>query len=40
MSGENLRRGPNEDREWRMTFVLIGIILGLLALIAAKVIFR
>jgi hypothetical protein len=36
----NLRREPKEDREWRITIVLIGIIVGLLALMLAELIFR
>jgi hypothetical protein len=33
----NPRRRPREDREWRKTFLLAGIAVGLLVLVAAKV---
>ena len=33
----NARRHPKEDQEWRRTFLLAGITVGLLVLVAAKV---
>ena len=34
---KNPRQRPKEDREWRRTFLLAGIAVGLLVLVAAKV---
>ena len=33
----NPRRTPKEDREWQRTYLLAGIAVGLLVLVAAKV---
>ena len=37
ISVRNPRRRPREDRGWRTTFLLAGVAIGLLVLVAAKV---